>query len=626
MAALERIIREQSLALNDNGDDSSLAPLPTVHESGRATSVSSSSLEIRHDQNLPDSDLAGAVSVLEFLAWGRRKDQDLHKSAEVENGPSNALPTSKQVAGPVSFTGQARILQLELLQTLLPTKAVVFQMVDWHAKCLLWYHGSYNSVMFRKHLQDFYSRHRGNICAPDINMQWVALLFAILTASMTCSSNSVAGSWGFKSETERSKLSYQWYQATLTCLTLGDYLEVHKLCSVQAISTITLAAHTVGFSNSQSVLLASANRIAQSLGLHRLDTEAESTVPGSDQEIEARTLRETGRRVWVALCTQDWFSIPFSESYALNPDDFTTGKPLNCNENDLLCLPADTPTITSYCNYHYDIAALMPRLQVAINGSNTLYTKYEHVLAYDDKMRQQVTACMPTFLSAQSSVPPDWPVYVPWARRGLAICAAHKIMMIHRMFIGLSFTNNSFALTRRTCIAASKTILKEAQSATDEMGPVLWIDQAFVVAAAIILSLDALHRGTDDPQRVEDEKLTKEAVDYLTRFKLSMIATRGTRLITFLKEEISLTSRNRRKRTHSVADTGQPDRSSQHRNVDMPSLLERMSANIADDAHAQSSPQPAENLANFFADMFPPQTGFTFDNFFDTEYQIGVLQ
>jgi hypothetical protein len=93
-------------------------------------------------------------------------------------------------------------------------------------------------------------------------------------------------------------------------------------------------------------------------------------------------------------------------------------------------LPLSTPTQASYCNYRYDIAALMPQLLDAMTGCNTLFTKYEQVLRYDEKMRKLATACMPTFLSNNAPVATGWPIYVGWARRSLAICASHKIIMV----------------------------------------------------------------------------------------------------------------------------------------------------------------------------------------------------
>ncbi|KAJ5133320.1 hypothetical protein N7526_004685 [Penicillium atrosanguineum] len=57
--------------------------------------------------------------------------------------------------------------------------------------------------------------------------------------------------------------------------------------------------------------------------------------------------------------------------------------------------------------------------------------------------------------------------------------------MIHRKFLWSSFTNLAFAFTRKTCIAAAKTIIREQKQVIKEDGPVLWIYHAFSVAASI---------------------------------------------------------------------------------------------------------------------------------------------
>lgn len=72
------------------------------------------------------------------------------------------------------------------------------------------------------------------------------------------------------------------------------------------------------FSNSQSVLLAAAVRIAQSLGLHRLGKPKSSAHENANYDPAERVQQEIGRRVWQQLTIQDWFSVPFSETYCLN--------------------------------------------------------------------------------------------------------------------------------------------------------------------------------------------------------------------------------------------------------------------------------------------------------------------
>lgn len=504
---------------------------------------------------------------------------------------------------------------------LLPSQESVGQLVEFHDRCLVWYHGSYNTITFQKELQTFYTLYKGGLRDPNINLQWVALLFSIIAGSITCTSKQTASMWGFHEE-ERARLSKEWYEATVTCLYLSGYLEMHTIYSVQAISTLTISAHIIGMSNSQSVLLASANRIAQSLGLHRLGSEPTETAEITDRNITARIKRETGRRIWCQLCTQDWFSIPFSESYALNHRYFNTTKPENCNDDNVIPLPPNVPSITSYCNYLYEIASLMPELQDAMNSSKTAYTRYEQVLSYDEKMRQLATQYMPTFLSTSFPVTSNLPVFTTWARRSLAICAAHKIIMIHRKFLGTSFTNSAYSFTRRTCIAASKTILKEARAAFDLNGPVLWIDQAFTVAAGIILCLDAYHRESSEAEFAEHKKLAIEAIEYLKNFSpFSKIASRGISLLSLLTNGLENISdsqpvevRGSSSRKRSGGTPGGRGNEKRRKTFNLPNLMHNLSANIPEPSDIVVSPS---HLAwNAFSDVLGPQTGFGEDNLF----------
>jgi hypothetical protein len=621
---LESMLRDSTRSAIDNGDSSIPPALDSVV---RTTDTAFTSPIPAVTQESTD-----AATVLEFMAWGRRKDQDFDNAPVNESGPRRHSTSVDTITPPNPFAESVMTPQLDLLEILLPNERHVSQLVQFHCRSLLWYHGSYMALTLVEDVRAFYATYQGNIRHPEVNLQWVALLFAVLTGSMTCASPATASSWGFE-RAETTHLSRQWYNATTVCLDISDYMENHTLYSVQAISTLTISSHILGFSNKQSVLLATATRIAQSLGIHRLGDESTSISLSSEVDTRRRRKREAGRRVWSQLCTQDWFSIPFSESYSLNPLFFDTARPLNCSDEDMLPLPRTTPTVTSYCDYLYEIARLIPQLQDALASSNTLYTKYEHVKIYDEKMRKLATAYMPTFLSSNEPVASDWPVWVPWARRSLTICAAHKIIMIHRKFLGPSFTNSAFAFTRRTCIAAAKTILREAQAATDESGPILWIDQAFVVAAGIILCLDAFHRSHTEPEQLENMRLSEEAIVYLSLFTTSKIASRGITLISFLtrelansyeKEAIPAVADTSRKRTYSDGlNLGSSKKRAKVFNLSQIFDLFTTGTEQPDTPSMNEIHTAAEIAWDVFADNLPPQTGFgsenLFSNLFDFE-------
>jgi hypothetical protein len=510
-------------------------PQPQEHDSGAATPVSAQSnvgellnSPIHEDPRsvVPEDD--DAATVLEFLAWGRNKDAEYESTA---NQARRELLTQEDVSPTINavFDG-ARQAVFDLLETLLPDQMQICQLVEYHNVYILWYHGSYSAWIFNNDLDRFLENNCGDVRHPELDIQWLALLFAILTGSLACAPSKVRHSWGFR-DAESSKLALQWYEACISCLNAGQYIERHAIHSVEAISTLTIAAHILGRSSSQSILLSSAGRIAQSLGLHRLNRDSQRSA------YQVRRI-EAGRRVFNQLCTQDWFQIPFSESYSLNPDFIRSDKPTNCDDDNLQRRPESVPTQTSYCNYRYEIAALMPRLLDATAQCNTLFTKYEQVLKFDEKMRKLATVSMPTFLSTSAPIETDWPVWIGWGRRSLAICAAHKIIMIHRRFLGLSFTNTAFSFTRRTCVAAAKTILKEALSTIEQDGPILWIEQAFSVAAGIVLCLDIAHREPDQDDLEHHTTLMERTISYLTSFKASKIASRGAQLLSTLQKEV----------------------------------------------------------------------------------------
>lgn len=509
-------------------------PEPTMHRI-RAADEEPIHQGIANETQSPSGDTVAedAASILEFLAWGRRKNPDLLPVTSPEAITQASTVGDVQIPQTHSDLASSDegnfddLSQTSVLQLLLPEPQKTWELVLWHENCLLWYHCSYYGPCLRTQLKSFYDKCDGSIEHPGIDLQWVAFLFSVLAGSIICLPAEAAERFGFD-ERERDILSKRWFQAAITCLNKADFASNHSILSIQAITTLTLSAHMLGFSNLQSTYLAASVRIAQSLGIHRLT----ATVPGGEVE------KEAARRVWSQICCQDWFSLPFSDTYLINPAYSKSEPPLNCHDGHLTSLPDSIPTVAGYSRFLGKIARIMPQLQDGLMSCNTLFTKYEQVLKWDKQLRTIAIANRPRYLS---NVPlePDWPVWVHWARRSLAISSSHKIIMIHRSFLSKSFSNPAFAFTRKTCLAASKTIMKEYKCVFEEDGPVLWIHQAFAVAASIILILDLLHSGPGEPSNAEHLQLIKDMIGMLHKCRNSTIAARGVTLLTSLYDEVS---------------------------------------------------------------------------------------
>jgi hypothetical protein len=496
-----------------------------------------------------DREVTDAATILEFLAWGKRKQVAF--APTLPSGPIGS--TAADPPPPIDTMGwlmpddrTSRNSILVHIQLLLPDRKKTCDLVKYHLDSLLWYHCSFHGPTFLRQLDAFYDKHHGQVGGQDVDAQWVALLFAVIAATMCCANTDIVRQWGFRAA-EQATLSHHWLQATVKCLDAASYMTNFSILSCQAVATLTMSAHLLGASNQQAVLLASVTRIAQSLGLHRLDE-------ASDRTIEV----ESGRRVWSQLCMQDWFSITFSECYLISPLHTTSIPPLHCDDESLEDVPAQTPTITSYGRYLHSISSLMPRLQDGVESSNTLFTKYEQVLSFDRALRELATHARPAYFG-NIPIEPDWPSHVRWARSAAAISTSHKIIMVHRKFLSVSFTNSAFAFTRRTCVAASKTILKEFQRATEDTGPVLWIYHAFSVAAGITLCLEMMHSGPGSTGQVEHRHLLNATIRLLEKAETSKIASRGAWLLSKLisaipNAEESSQGRSTGKRSFSTLD------------------------------------------------------------------------
>lgn len=110
----------------------------------------------------------------------------------------------------------------------------------------------------------------------------------------------------------------------------------HSIYSVQAVCLLIYIGHNSGQSDRISVLLASASRIAQCLGIHRLSSRTPFNILNCDDATTRVKLlidHEVSKRAWWFLVRQDWLQIPFNNTYNIHPSQFDTEMPKNCDEN-----------------------------------------------------------------------------------------------------------------------------------------------------------------------------------------------------------------------------------------------------------------------------------------------------
>jgi hypothetical protein len=375
--------------------------------------------------------------------------------------------------------------ELIFLQSLLPSSTRLQQLIDYHEANLIWFHNGINVNVFRHEVSTALQA-TGKIELKNQDLRWCALLFAVMAASLACANGSFARSWGFDKK-QRRLVAKAWYEALKSCLHLGYYASRHHIYSIQAIQVGGVSAHILGFSNEQFVLYGAAYRIAQSLGLQKLPVDVSPNGPDTPRADSSRSQkdllikREVGRKVWIGLCTQDWFSIASSDMYFLHKKQFTTCKPQRIDDETLLLVGDHVSLGVDFGNYMYDIASLMADFHDATFGLEDVSDHYDMVLKFDSKLRALgPESCLPSSLLGVAGQPP----WVAWARHTCNILHAHKLIMMHRRFLSRSFTNPRFAYTRWASAASAKKILKEIETAASiSQMPAIWSCQVNIVAS-----------------------------------------------------------------------------------------------------------------------------------------------
>ncbi|KAF2501376.1 hypothetical protein BU16DRAFT_197430 [Lophium mytilinum] len=528
-------------------------PTPIVTDTTSQTSQTSPPL-VSNSTSQPlatanPSPAPGRTQDLEFITWGRAKLSEFNLNGNfAERGLDTRVlnlgnsfwqteEDSSNDLGPLS--SPARSTEMSYLQSLIPSREQVFAMVQYHEDCLLWHHGSFHGPAFREELTKVYKDNR-ILQIRDLDWRWTALLFAILAGSSLCAPDGIAYSWGL-TKPEKDRLSRQWYHAINSSLILGQYTSKYHLYTIQAIATSSLSAHVLGYSKQQLSLLSVSITVARGLSYHRIGKDAELELDRAGPDLtptqrEAVIQRETGRRLWWHLCTQDWLCTTTTRMYSIQRRHYTTTAPLDYDDETMKPLAKGIPGITHYTNHLHKLARLNVEFFEALQDAQNAEAEYDVVLRYDSKMRA-LYADAPPF---KTTNPEDDPrhQWVRWANRGIELSHNHKVIKVNQFFLGRSFSEPRYAFSRWSTITASKNIIQIMLKDYGEASPCFWIEQAFLVTACINLVLDILNRPEEDsPEIKEHLALVQAAVNTLQKFPNSSIASHGIHLLSTLSKD-----------------------------------------------------------------------------------------
>ncbi|KAJ5997633.1 hypothetical protein N7522_009293 [Penicillium canescens] len=469
--------------------------------------------------NQIDSSLLTAI---EHLAWGRN-------SAGCFPHRNCACQYRKNGQQLVSSNGSIQGDGLPLgLNPNLPRIINAQKLVKFHICHVAWHHDCFHGPTFLEQCEMFWETGRYD------DPLWLALYYSVLSSTVSSIQDSPKARDLVDVDLHTMQSAQQLFSAMVQTLYDCHFLSNLSIYSVQAIVISTEVAHNLGLSQLNATLFNAAVRIAECLGVHKIQDHSTKPVRNKD-DWEERVEREVGKRVWCQMIIQDHFAIPFTDTYSISPMHFSTGRPMNAEDYDLMDMPISTPTTSTYVRVLVNLAELMPGLVDGLGPMNNRKPhreQYQHILQVDQKMRAVVKDIPPFLLRPDKEKEQQ----IPWlsiARRSLAITAAEKIIMIHRPFLFRSFHDPTYSYTRRTSVAAAMTILREHETIVREEDISIWTHTAFAITAAVIMcfEVNAIAESAFSASAQSYKEAILSARARLASRDLDVLAQRGVALI-----------------------------------------------------------------------------------------------
>lgn len=295
------------------------------------------------------------------------------------------------------------------------------KLISFHLTRITWHHNCLHSLTFWKQCQAFW--HTGKCDDP----QRIALYLAVLSTTLFCVQNraNFLDQFDFDPDLQTAQ---HLFMAMVNVPYTRNFLQNLSFYAVQAIVISTEVAPNFGLSQLNATLFSAAIRIAECLGVHKIQDTISSTLTAEEAWSEAVD-KEVGKRVWCQMVVQDYFAIPFTDSYTINPAQYSTSLPSNAHDHDLVARTDSVPTISTYTRVLATVAKLMPEFVDGLgplSKRKSLEEQYRHVLRMDGKMRDLVRT-IPGFLLRQDMEKESLVGWLKIARHSLAITASEKV-------------------------------------------------------------------------------------------------------------------------------------------------------------------------------------------------------
>ncbi|GAA5995049.1 hypothetical protein JCM5350_004225 [Sporobolomyces pararoseus] len=304
-----------------------------------------------------------------------------------------------------------------------------------------------------------------------------------------------------------------WHDASLRALQLGEYGGTPRIRTIQTV--VLFGQYIQIFSSSGqtgrfSGWFASAVRVAQRLGLHRLGSDPQ-TMPPDDPALPPGSnslKREMAVRLFHHLVNVDAFlSDSPSRCYLLHPSQYNTARPMNLNLADLSRTenrPIEPVPSSVYTDASYQIVQcrIAEQVRAALDNlvlSDKLFS-YPAVVDQDKALQAILSLDVPGIFHW------DRPTWIPSAKVAYERASLHeeisaRIVRLNRPFFSRGYQQDSqYSYSTRQCIDYSKRLISSNFELLD-LSPSLWLTYTGTLASSLVLLMDLFHAiDTDEPE------------------------------------------------------------------------------------------------------------------------------
>lgn len=372
------------------------------------------------------------------------------------------------------------------------------------------------------------------IAAFPVSSAMVCCYFVVIALALHFSDPALLEKVGI-SKKEASRLADTLCTGSQQLLWSSNFLQSQQLEHLACICLLGVYQHNrKEQADGQWALLGSAIKVAQNVGLARLDHGATSHKPCACMRTEAR--RELGRRIWWNLTWLDWsHAVAHFGVYSVNPLHNRTNLPANVE------IHGDSLTLHSPDVYTHSSAIFMRMRYVTI---------YREIVDVSNERPMLSRAQIHRFVSKLNEVHDSTPASLRYSPDRafekpdqamesvmLELMYLNRILRLHRVHQLAGFTDDEWRFARKACLSSASCIIRILSLQENSVIHKFWLVTFYLLGAAMALVMELCCAQQQDLDATSVRASLSTAISLLSKAGPGSEAARNSRRI--LKELLS---------------------------------------------------------------------------------------